>query len=252
MKKFKTLIFSLILLQGCGEEKDSPSSSAEKGAVGETVTTPAGTSTTSTTSTPVPVAAEKDPCPSADKHKALFLAVADGNIQLARCLIEKKGARVNQRTSGGAPNDTGISLLCVAISENHPAMIKFLVSKGALVNDLCSPRVEFYSIHYAAARETETLQALIESGADIDRKTYTDEWTPVIMATTANKLSNVELLVSRGAKFNARSKDGQTAFSIAQRSGYDRIVRYLQSVCPYFTALENLCVGEGPERRKKL
>ena len=252
--RFKILVF--FILQGCGGGGDSPTPSAERAGnrPAEAVTAPAPPATPAGTSTtPAPavslnqapsqaLAGEKGPCPQADKHKALFTAVSQGDAPLARCLIEK-GARVNQRTDHkGMPDDTGFSFLCVAIAYDQPAMIKLLVSKGALVNDLCSPQTEFYSIHAAAMRGTkETLQALIESGADIDRRTYTDGMTPLMAATENNNFSNVELLVSRGAKVDAYSKKLGTAFTLAKFYGYRRIARHILSACrrpPYKSEAE--------------
>ena len=245
--KSKILVLSIIL-QGCGGNGDSPSSSAKR--AGDrpegTMTTPAETSATPAPSnsanqaSPQAAMREKGPCHQSDKHKALFNAVMKGDIPLARCLIEK-GASLSQRTNKGIPNDTGVSLLCVAIAWDQPAMIKFLVSKGALVNDLCSPQAELYSIHYAAMSKKETLQALIDSGADINRRTYTDETTPMMMAVTADKFLNVQLLVSRGAKVDTYSKTVGTAFILARNYGYRRIAEYILSVCrqpPYRSEAE--------------
>jgi ankyrin repeat protein len=72
----------------------------------------------------------------------------------------------------------------------------------------------------------------IESGVDVNyqyplSRSYADGMTPLLYASKWNNPELVKLLVEHGANINARSKDGNTALSIAQTNGNGPIYYYL-------------------------
>jgi hypothetical protein len=70
-------------------------------------------------------------------------------------------------------------------------------------------------------------------------KTYADGMTALIHAAKANNLDAVKFLVEQGAKINERTKDGNTAASIAQRNGSAEIYDYLIKNGATETAVNN-------------
>jgi hypothetical protein len=66
---------------------------------------------------------------------------------------------------------------------------------------------------------------LLDAGANINEKT--NETTPLILASMANKVPVVELLLSRGAKVNKQLKNGSTALLAASTVGNIEVVKVL-------------------------
>ncbi|MCG8558689.1 MAG: ankyrin repeat domain-containing protein, partial [Hyphomicrobiales bacterium] len=73
----------------------------------------------------------------------------------------------------------------------------------------------------------ETLQALVETGANADVPNN-DDLTPLMFAADRNRLKFVKFLVSAGADPRAAAKDGRTALSIARERGHAFLERQLR------------------------
>ena len=157
--------------------------------------------------------------------KTLVHAIADRDIKLAECLIER-GADVNQRRA-----EKGFSLLCLAVIRDEPPLIALFINKGAVIDDFCTKEEQVNHIHQAAGNPSvAALAALIDGGANVNQRAGAAVWgyTPLMFAADAGELENVRLLLSRGAAPCIRSS-GLTALSIAESRGHRRIADLILS-----------------------
>jgi uncharacterized protein len=126
---------------------------------------------------------------------ALMLATRQGNLKIAKALVEK-GADV-------AP------ALRVAAQTKDTDMINFLLSRNP------SKKAIGEALSGAAGTgSTSLVQTLIDHGADVNA-----DWggTPLMEAAYYDHLETVQLLLSHGANVNAATKRGETALHYAVR-----------------------------------
>ena len=116
--------------------------------------------------------------------------------------------------------------LFTAINRNQPdAVIQMLLHNGAEANgEILLLAME--KQRFALAEQ------FIKSGVDVNYqypliRNYADGMTPLLYASKWNNPELVKLLLENGANINARSKDGNTALSIAQTNGNGPIYYYL-------------------------
>lgn len=67
-----------------------------------------------------------------------------------------------------------------------------------------------------AKGDFETVKKLIELGADVNKKS--NGMTPLMYAAKYNRVEIIKLLVEQGAKIDAKSDSGHTAFKYAEMS----------------------------------
>ncbi len=67
--------------------------------------------------------------------------------------------------------------------------------------------------------ETKAVARLLDLGADIETRNPGDGWTPLMWAAVRDQSACVKLLISRGAKVEARDRRGLTALMAAARWG---------------------------------
>lgn len=65
--------------------------------------------------------------------------------------------------------------------------------------------------------EPELLRLLIEHGANVNSKA-TLGYSPLLYAVDSGSLSNIKVLLKFGADVNAKSQEGETAFTLAQEN----------------------------------
>src|SRR6266498_3671664 len=99
--------------------------------------------------------------------------------------------------------------------------------------------------------KTETVKALLESGADVNAKD--DEGrTALMFAVTNMQTDSVKALLEHGADVNVRANDGATALVLAASSGDIEIVKALLSkgaeVKGSAAATENSALTLGKEK----
>jgi uncharacterized protein len=157
---------------------------------------------------------------------ALHLVARTGNVEAAKLLV-KAGADLNAREGWG-----GQTPLMWAASQNQPAMIGFLASKGADVNAHATVRDwqrrvtaegrpkdmnhgGFTPLLFAAREGyVDAAKALLKSGADIDRPDP-DGTTPLVMALTNGQWDMARALVEAGANVNDWDFWGQSPLYMA-------------------------------------
>jgi ankyrin repeat protein len=189
-----------------------------------------------------------------DKYKlnqtALIYASIYEETEVVIALLEK-GADVN------AKNNYGYSPLIMAAAHERLGNVKALLAKGANVN-ATDEKGRTALMRSAEKGDVGTVRALLAGGADVNsrdkkgetalmlvpdhkesillllnngaRANETNELgeTPLMYAAKERAVDKVRLLLERNADVKARSKNGETALTIAQkRSGNNAMVRLL-------------------------
>ncbi|HEY7318044.1 MAG TPA: ankyrin repeat domain-containing protein [Candidatus Binatia bacterium] len=140
-------------------------------------------------------------------YSALMWVAAEGNLALAKTLVEK-GADINPA-------------LAVAARRGKTDMVNFLLDR--------KPSRQAINEALPAAADkgnTTIMQKLMDSGADIKGE-YGG--TALMMAAYSANVEALQLLLSHGANINAADSDGETALHYAARAtrGSIEIVRIL-------------------------
>ncbi len=134
------------------------------------------------------------------------------NYEMARYLVEEKGADIN------AKNEYGWTALTYASDEEHLNMVKYLVENGADID----------SEALTVTRNLEIFEYLLEKGnVDINSVGY--------LGMTALSLSSIEegdfemfkYLLKKGVDVNVKNDDGSTALMVASLYGNLEMVKYL-------------------------
>ncbi|RYO82031.1 hypothetical protein DL762_006805 [Monosporascus cannonballus] len=118
--------------------------------------------------------------------------------------------------------------LSFAAEYGHEAVVQLLLEKGA---DIESKDNSGWTPLWAAARygQEAVVKLLLGKGADIESKDNERGQTPLFQAAARGHADVVRLLLDGGADVNSKDNDGQTPLSWAAQSGYEAIVKQLQS-----------------------
>jgi len=164
--------------------------------------------------------------PVGEGQTALHLVARTGNVDAAKLLL-KAGADVNAREGWG-----GQTPLMWAASQNQPAMISLLASKGADTNARATVRDwqrrvtaegrpkdmnhgGFTPLLFAAREGyVDAARALLKSGADINLPDP-DGTTPLVMALTNGQWDMAKALIESGANVNDWDFWGQSPLYMA-------------------------------------
>ncbi len=170
----------------------------------------------------------------------LLVARESGSVEMAKLLLDK-GADINVVDKA---NDNTLEL---AAWRGFRDLVNFLLDKGAKIPDQSKARQSLLN-HSIKRRLERLLQALIKAGLDLKevRKSYpqlilaaaaggstqildllvkegfdldyvdANGWTPLHNAAEFGRNEAIIYLLSKGAKINARTKMGETAFNVAQ------------------------------------
>lgn len=178
--------------------------------------------------------------------------LADDPVRAAYLLEKKHAAIDGLDLQGEAP-------LHHAITMNSPSMVKFLIDHGANVNqrdrdgwtplmtaawvddaedaklllahkadpDAASPQ-NFTPLGIALQYGKKSVAlALIDSGADVNRRVGDAGYTPLMIAVAGHADEAVKSLIRRGADLNARNSGGVTALMIAAADDQPNLVALL-------------------------
>jgi uncharacterized protein len=169
-----------------------------------------------------------------DGMTPLMLAARTGNVTVAESLV-KAGADVNRREQFKDQ-----SAVMWAAGENHPAMVAFLVAKGADLSIRAKstdwpsqisnePRVQYRPtggltplLYAARAGCLDCVRTMVEAGADKDRPNP-DGMTPMMMALDNGAPEVAHYLLDQGANPHTWDWWGRTPLYIAvtMRGGVD-------------------------------
>jgi len=146
--------------------------------------------------------------------KQLFDALYENDLKTVTHLLSL-GIDANSR------NDTGQTPLHVT---QDLAILNVLIIKGANVNGVDDDgQTPMFN------KEIDLLKVLVENGADIHHRTKRGN-TLLMWYSYSGYLEGIQYLISLGTDVNAKNKDGQTAFDIAQRFGHFELSAYLKAL----------------------
>ncbi len=159
---------------------------------------------------------------------SLILACSFNCVEMAKLLISE-GADVNIR---GKDSETAL----IAAGCLSQELVELLLLKGADVNakkangtgvfTACMSGVLWKSV------TLELAEILLSRGVDIDEARTSggsQGFTNLIMAVDSNNEVVVRFLIKNGANVNAKTRDGSTALSLAEKGGYSNIIDILKS-----------------------
>ncbi len=139
---------------------------------------------------------------------ALHIAVSQGNVDIAKILIDQ-GADLQ-----AASEQQGARALHLAAAFNDIVMLALLLDSGA---DTESRDDDHRTPLFRAAipGHTEAVRLLLDRGAELEARDGIRARTPFMMASYFGRLNIVELLIDRGADINATDTHGESALSFA-------------------------------------
>jgi ankyrin repeat protein len=161
----------------------------------------------------------------------IALACESGSAALVERLLEAG-------VSANATGPHGETALHICAHAGNTAAVRVLIAAGASVNPGDSWRGQTPLMWAAAEGHPETMQALVDAGADVDARSTiiewerqrTDEprdkwlppggWTPLLLAARENCVACVDVLAAAGADLNIVDPERHTALIIALTNGH--------------------------------
>ncbi len=114
----------------------------------------------------------------------------------------------------------------------HPAIIDFLIAKGADVH----VNIRGGSLYWAARgyvdvedeRSAEVVKQLVAYGADVRAKNPRNGQTALHQAAQRGRVQTAKALITAGADVNAADNGGKTPLSLSKRNDHVEIVELLR------------------------
>ncbi|KAI3419182.1 hypothetical protein GPALN_006935 [Globodera pallida] len=182
----------------------------------------------------------------------LHCAAKIGHLEVCKLLVAK-GADINQKGANSSPwltacleghldiiklfvdngqdieitENDGFTGLVIASSEGNANVVRFLLSKGALV-DRTSDKKGYSPLSVAAkSGHLEVCKLLVAKGADTHQKGA--NISPWLIACAAGHLEIVKLFVDNGQDIETTTGNGGTGLMVASNFGKAKVVRFLLS-----------------------
>ncbi len=149
-----------------------------------------------------------------------MIMVKQGYTDLVTKLLNK-GVDVDVK------DEVGYTALIYAAGNGRTEIVKLLVREGNWTN-----RSESFGRAMAVAigrRHLEIAKFLIEKGASLNERTKNHKLTPLMVAASNGYTEVVQALINNGADINAKSALGLTALRLAENQGHVEVVRFLQA-----------------------
>jgi len=151
--------------------------------------------------------------------KSLKNAVVTGDIEKIQSLLDE-GLDVNTKDNSGA------SLLHIAVLGGREATAAFLISKGAdthaTMTDGTTP------LHFAVLRNCkEIAKFLIEDGVDVSAL-GANFGSPLHVAASTGQTEIAEMLIAKGSNVNTKNKRDQTPLQIAKQKKDKPMIELLE------------------------
>jgi len=147
-------------------------------------------------------------------NNALLKGAKKGQLKVVKNALNK-GADIKAKDKRGRT-----AIILASDWNQSKVLIKYLISKGANVNDSL--------IAATKIGEIEIVKSLVSKGADVNFKDYKGR-TALSEASNKGYLKVVKFLVSKDVNVNTKSSTGMTALMRASRWGYLEVVKYLLS-----------------------
>jgi len=152
---------------------------------------------------------------AADIHKA----AQKGDMETVRSLVENNPDLVN------AVDDSKRTPLHYAVLSQNPALVEFLISKGA---DIKARELNGgIPLHFAAyGGNTAVVSILLQKGSDLHAKNNMGQ-TPAFYAAMNGHLEVLQNLVNRGAEVDIKDTRNWSPVLLASWSGHTDVVSFL-------------------------
>ena len=157
-----------------------------------------------------------------DGERTPLYVASSGQVVVLRWLLDH-GADINVR------NPYGISPLSSAAYTLHDDAVQVLLEHNADINSQCNAgKTPLYwaTCGRSEGKVSDTVRRLLEHGAD-PNICDNDHSTPLHEASTRGLLEAARLLLSSGAKVDAKNKWGRTPFLLAALNGCYEITKLL-------------------------
>lgn len=155
----------------------------------------------------------------------LIAAANNGNLEIAKLLIVE-GADVNARST----STNGSTVLCFAAQSDDPDLLDLLLQHGAHINARSKNGATALFNAVAANKERAT-KFLISKGANVNQLAFMNEkgslFTPLMNAACSGNVRLTGLLLNGGASLEKRNNDGNTALMEAAMRPHPELVKFL-------------------------
>ena len=171
---------------------------------------------------------------------ALMMAAKNGFIDVIQTLIDA-GANVNAVAWSDSPS-AGEPVLSYAIDSGVSEGVRILLKKGAspdavttnpIFNERPNSSVRNLPLLSAAINvkaPIAIIEELIRGGADVNKKSSSVEWTPLMVAAYVGYADAVKRLLDAGADTTLKNTQdgGRTALDYAKEGDYKKIIMMLK------------------------
>lgn len=150
----------------------------------------------------------------------LMEAAGEGNLAMAKFLIENQGVSVN------ATDAEGNTALIAAAGACQSKISEYLIEKGADVNSKNSSYgATALSIAAGKCHDPREIRVLLDHHAEVHVRNKGGD-TPLLIAVKHGNLQAVAMLLQAGAEINGQN-EGYTSLMVASLRGYTGIVKLL-------------------------
>jgi ankyrin repeat protein len=152
----------------------------------------------------------------------LYLSQRDGAFKVAQVLLDHPQLRVD------LPNSAGETALMMAALRDHDTWVARLLDTGARIEGAVDgDRPGWTPLHYAAAAPgAKSLALLLSRGARVDARSPNGT-TPLMMAAQYGPEDSVAALLKQGADARLRNDLGLGPADFAQRGGREALASRL-------------------------
>lgn len=158
--------------------------------------------------------------PGRERPGALDLAKR-GDLKGLKRLLARHPSRVNFR------GPYGYTPLIWAARQGHPAVVKYLLGRGAKVNAV--NRWRNTALHWAAYNgHVRVVALLIKRGARLNIQEIEKGHTPLHDAAWKGRRRVVALLLRAGARTDLKNGRGKTAWQVAERHGHLQVAALIR------------------------
>ena len=149
-------------------------------------------------------------------------ACALGDEARVRELLGADPTLIRSKSADGFPGAG------MAIFFGHGELARWLIEQGADVNAAAENAMRVAPVHAAAAaRDHETMRALLERGADPNAKQQMD-YVALHGAASRGDIEMGKLLLEHGADRAARGSDGKTPADVAREHGHPAFAEWIE------------------------